>query len=95
MRPLLNMGMYFFKKLLLESNMLVLNGRVTPQFDNFTSVSVKESAIMDYIAAPHCSLSICKSFKVHLALGAMEYANVYNKMLNKIHTYIHTYNRHG
>ncbi len=33
---------------------------------------------MDYIAAPHCSLSICKSFKVNLASGAMEHANVYN-----------------
>ncbi len=58
--------------------MCVLNGRVTPQFDNFTSVSVKGSAIVDYIAAPHCSLNICKSFKVNLARGDMEHANVYN-----------------
>ncbi len=75
MRPIINNGVYFLI-FLLEGNMCVLNRRVTPQFDNFTIASVKGSAIVDYIAAPHCSLSIYKSFQVHLAHGAMEHANV-------------------
>jgi len=70
-----------FRDFLLESNMCVLNGRVTPQFNNFTSVSVKGSSVVDYIAVPHHTLNICKIFKVLLAHDAMEIAKVYH---NKI-----------
>ncbi len=58
--------------------MCALNGRVTAQFDNFTSASVKGRAVVDYIAARHFSISICKSFKVISPHDAMEHANVYN-----------------
>ena len=70
-----------FIDLLLESKMCVLNGRITADLDNFTSVSTKGSSVVDYIAINHNAITKCKQFKVHLAREAMSNANVYH---NKI-----------
>ncbi len=37
---------------LLSSKMCLLNGRVTPEYDNYTSISTKGSAVVDYCAVP-------------------------------------------
>lgn len=42
----------------------VLNGRVTPQYDNFTSVSTEAKAVVDYILAPHDCLNMCLEYKL-------------------------------
>ncbi len=42
----------------------VLNGGITPAYDNFTSVSSKGKAIVDYIITPHDRLDACTDFKV-------------------------------
>ncbi len=52
--------------------MCILNGRITPQFDNYTSVSVKGKSVVDYFAVSHKNLGLCKSFKIHLAGEAQE-----------------------
>ena len=51
---------------LLESKMVVLNGRVTPEFDNFTSVSVKGRAVVDYILSPQSSVECVRELSVLL-----------------------------
>ncbi len=50
---------------LLESKFCVVNGRVTPEHDNFTSISVKGAAVVDYIFVPISCLDRCLSCKVH------------------------------
>ena len=40
-------------KFLLETGSGIINGRIKPHNDNFTSVSVKGRAIEDYVIVPH------------------------------------------
>ena len=42
-----------FIEFLQESCMCVTNGRITPEFDNMTSVSPKGQAVVDYISVPN------------------------------------------
>ncbi len=42
-----------FLDFLLEANMCILIGRITPQFDNYTSVSVNGRSIVDYLPVSH------------------------------------------
>ncbi len=67
-----------FLDFLIESKMCVLNGRVTPEFDNFTCVSPKGSSVVDYIAVSHDNIYNCNYFKVHLVRDLMTAANVYH-----------------
>ncbi len=60
-----------FLDFLLEANICIPNGRITLQFDNYTSVSVKGKSVVDYCAVPHRNWGLCKSFKIHLAREAM------------------------
>ena len=51
---------------LLETKFGVINGRLNPSGDNFTSVSAKGKAVVDYIIVPHLCMSLCDYFKVIL-----------------------------
>ena len=53
-----------FCNFLTDSNCCVLNGRVDPQKNDFTSVSVKGKAVFDYFAVPYTSLQYIKSFEI-------------------------------
>ena len=53
-----------FLEFLLDSKMCVLNGRINPLDDNFTSISMKGRAVVDYIAVPFDCLGTCLEFKV-------------------------------
>ncbi len=55
-----------FIDFILESKMCILNGRVCPENDNFTSVRTLGRSVVDYICTFHDNLSNCKFFKVHL-----------------------------
>ena len=48
-----------FVDFLLESEMCITNGRVTPEFDEFTSVSTKGRAVIDYIAVSQECVQNC------------------------------------
>ena len=52
---------------LLDSKFCIVNGRISPEFNNFTSISPKGSAVVDYFMVPIDNLSTCKQFKVHTA----------------------------
>lgn len=47
-----------------DSKLCVLNGRITPETDSFTSISRKGKSIVDYICVPHDVLDKCCYFKV-------------------------------
>ena len=49
---------------LLETKFGIVNGRVTSCNDNFTSVSVKGKAVVDYIIVPLKCIEYCEYFKV-------------------------------
>ena len=53
-----------FIDFLIESRMCILNGRLNPLSDGYTSVSTKGSAVVDYIAVCHDNFSNCNSFCV-------------------------------
>ena len=49
---------------LLDCKCCVVNGRINPTVDNYTSISVKGKAVVDYIITPHECLPSCINFKV-------------------------------
>ena len=53
-----------FIEFLKDSKCCVLNGRLNPENDNFTSISVKGKAVVDYIVTPHVDLKTCLEFSV-------------------------------
>ena len=39
-----------------ESKQCILNGRISPNFDNYTSISGRGKAVVDYLISPHASI---------------------------------------
>ena len=67
---------------MLDSKLCVVNGRVSPGFNNYTSISSKGKAVVDYFFVPIDNLSSCKQFKVHTSRDLVDkYCN-----LGEIHT---------
>ena len=63
---------------LLETKCGIVNGRINPSCDNFTSVSRKGKAVVDYIIVPLLCFSLCDYFKVHLATEIMSKLGIEN-----------------
>ena len=64
---------------LIDSKFCVLNGRFDSTQDNFTSISQKGRATVDYICVPHYVFQLCKYFKVltvHLLLTISNCTNL-------------------
>ena len=55
-----------FLTFLKDNRALILNGRVTPQFNNFTFVSTRGRSVPDYIFCPIDNLHYCESTKTLL-----------------------------
>ena len=51
-----------FIHFLLECKLCIVNGRVSPEFDNFTS---KGRSVVDYICVQHNCIDKCIAFRVH------------------------------
>ena len=49
---------------LIESKMCVCNGRITPQFDNYTYLHSRGKSVIDYIVLPLDMIDSCTEFKV-------------------------------
>ena len=47
-----------------DSKMCVCNGRVTPEFDDYTYVHTKGKSVIDYVIVPNDALNSCKEFRV-------------------------------
>ena len=54
-----------FLDFLKESKLLIVNGRVTPEFDTYKSIAARGSAVVDYILTPQETLSAGSVMKVH------------------------------
>ena len=54
-----------FLEFLKDAKLCVINGRVCKDNDDFTSVSSKGQAVVDYFVVPHDVLQNCLYFKVH------------------------------
>ena len=61
---------------LMESKMCIVNGRITPEYDNFTSTSVRGRAVVDYILVPHMSLETCTECHVYTSNELVEMFNM-------------------
>ena len=60
-----------------EAAMCVCNGRVTPEFDNYTFVHTRGKSVIDYIAVPFDFISHCIEFKVNIARDMVnQYCNI-------------------
>ena len=57
----------------------VLNGRFKPEDDNYTSISTKGLAVVDYLLTSHKGLKMCENFKV---LPVRQYCDDFDIILN-------------
>ena len=55
-----------FLSFLKDNNSIILNGRVTPQFNNFTFVKPTGCSVPDYIFCPIEHLQFCTEMRTHL-----------------------------
>lgn len=49
---------------LVEANMCICNGRITPQFNNYTYIHTRGKSVIDYIIVPNNALEQCLEFQV-------------------------------
>lgn len=54
-----------FLEFLKDSKCCILNGRLNPENDNFTSISVRGKAVADYIVTSHVDMKTCIGFNVY------------------------------
>ena len=55
-----------FITFLKDNRSVILNGRITPEYDNYTFVSPRGSSVPDYLFCPVDNLLNCVEMKVHL-----------------------------
>ena len=58
--------------------MCVVNGRVSSEFQNFTSISKKGCSVIDYMCVRHSDLSNCICFTVHPVLNLVSQLNLHS-----------------
>ena len=60
-----------------EAAMCVCNGRVTPEFDNYTFIHTRGKSVIDYVAVPFDFIKQCIEFKVNTARDMVnQYCNI-------------------
>ena len=67
---------HFFIEFLIEARMHVLNGRYSNEHNDFTSVSTRGKAVVDYFAIPHDSIGLCRNFTVERMSAFVERHNL-------------------
>ena len=60
-----------------DTKMCIVNGRITPEYDNFTCVKTTGKSVVDYFIVPHDILSKCVEFKVYTMLQIKVDVQVY------------------
>ena len=65
-----------FTEFLLESKMCIINGRIDVGSDDFTSLSKKGKAVVDYFFCPHSNLEAIQKFKVHRITKLIDALNI-------------------
>ena len=63
---------------LLEAKMCILNGRISPENNDYTSKSTKGISVVDYFIEPHSNLSCFENFTVTPCLDIIEKHNLFN-----------------
>ena len=72
----INLHGHQFIDLLLDSDMVMLNGRFDLKHYNFTSISSLGKAVVDYVIVPQSSLGNHNDFKVNTVLDLAEKLNL-------------------
>ena len=66
-----------------DAKLCILNGRITPEFDDYTCVSGKGASIVDYIMTRHNTLHNCKKSEVKLVSDLTNQFNLYKMISGK------------
>ncbi len=65
-----------------DSKLAIVNGRITPEKDNYTFVSSRGRSVVDYFITPHDCLRFCDEFRVDLMSELMLSHNLYHMISN-------------
>ena len=63
---------------LIESKLCILNGRISPENNDFTNLSSRGTSVVDYIIVPHDKISCFRNFQVISCKSIIEINNLYN-----------------
>ena len=69
-----------FIEFLQECNLCILNGRVTPGFDDYTFVSPRGKSVVDYFVVPHENIPLCSICKVETMTELLHKGNLFSKI---------------
>ena len=65
-----------FITFLKDNRSIILNGRITPQFNNYTFVNPRGCSVPDYLFTPVDHLNSCKEMKVFLMSDLVNTLNI-------------------
>lgn len=65
-----------------DSNLAIVNGRITPEKDNFTFLSTRGRSVVDYFLTPHDCIKFCKDFTVHTMSELLLEFDLYSLLSN-------------
>jgi hypothetical protein len=67
---------------LLENKLCIINGRITPENDNFTSISVRGKAVVDFIITRHDCLKSVRKAQVLVTTDLIDRLNLFEMLGN-------------
>ena len=68
---------YSFIECLQDAKLCMLNGRINPELNNYTSISGRGKAVVDYMLVPHDCIDNCKYFGVQTVNDLVEKYNLH------------------
>ena len=66
-----------FTEFLQDAKLCILNGRLNPDLNNYTSISGRGKAVVDYMLTPHDCFQSCDSFSVQTISDLIEKYNLH------------------
>ena len=72
-----------FLEFLKDVKMCIINGRINPIDDNFTSVSTRGKSVVDYIVVPHECVKFCTNFNVKTVHEEIDRLKLHGQITSK------------
>ena len=61
-----------------DTQMIIVNGRISENCDNFTCINSRGKSVVDFIMLPHDCIKFCSSFKVDTIANLLSSGQLYN-----------------
>ncbi len=66
-----------------DTKMCILNGRITPDLDNFTCISSKGKSVVDYFITPYDCIKYCKKLSVRTVSDLIDHLSIQDQISSR------------